>query len=363
MALSCTPEQEQIRAEARRFLEQAFEPETHRTLLRERGKFDAAFWRSSVDMGWTGAGVPEQYGGLGLGPLEVCIIAEECGRVVAAAPFPAPTYAAIIALMDYGSETQRAEYLPGIASGAATIALAFFEDEDGLPHEPRCVLRGDRLSGRKIAVAGGAAATHAIVLAANGLAWADLNAPGVSREAGDTIDNSRCVADITFTDTPAQKLDPANPRHAALRLLAIQAMVAAFEQIGGAEAAMNRARTYANTREAFGQLIGKFQAIKHRIAEMYVAIELARGNALRAAASLAEGGADFVAAAAAARLTASHAFGFACAGAIQTHGAIGATWEHDLHLYLRRARALEVEAGARFFWEDVIVDALTGASP
>jgi acyl-CoA dehydrogenase len=358
MALSYTSDQEQIRSEARRFLQDSFNPDVQRALLRERGKYDAAFWQACVDMGWTGAGVPEEHCGLGLGALEVCIIAEECGRVAAAAPFLASTYAASVALREFGSETQRAELLPRIASGEATFAIACFEDEDGLPAAPQTVLEGGRLTGRKVAVAGGAAATHAIVHVSNGPALVDLAAAGVTRKTGDTIDNTRCASDLVFDGAPATALNTNDAFAAALRILAIQATVTAFEQIGGAEAAMDRAREYANTREAFGQLIGKFQAIKHRIAEMYVAIELARGNALRAAASLSEGAGDFIPQAGAARLTASHAFEFASAHSIQTHGAIGVTWEHDLHLYLRRARALALECGARPFWEDVIVDAL-----
>jgi alkylation response protein AidB-like acyl-CoA dehydrogenase len=329
-----------------------------RALLRERGKHDSAFWQACIDMGWTGAGVPEEYGGLGLGAIEVAIIAEECGRVVAGAPFIAPTYAASLALREFGSEAQRAELLPRIASGEATLALACFEAEDGLPAAPQTTFHNGCLAGRKSAICGGATASHAIVYAANAIVLVELSASGVTRETMNTIDNTRCTADLIFDSTPALALNTADAYAAALRLLAAQAAIIAFEQIGGAEAAMDRAREYANTREAFGQLIGKFQAIKHRIAEMYIAIELARGNALRAVFSLGEDAADFVAQAAAARLTARHAFEFASAQSIQTHGAIGVTWEHDLHLYLRRARALALECGARPFWEDVIVDAL-----
>ncbi|MGE0742393.1 MAG: acyl-CoA dehydrogenase family protein [Hyphomonadaceae bacterium] len=359
MALSYTSDQTQIRDEARRFLQDAFRSDSHRALLRQRGQFDEAFWQACVDMGWTGAGVPEAHGGLGLGALDVCIIAEECGRFVAAAPFLAATYAAVVALTEFGSDEQRAAYLPRIASGEARFALAFFENEDGLPATPLVTLKNGVLTGRKIAVAGGAAATHAIALAAQGLAIVDLS--HAHRSATDTIDNTRCTSDVSFDDAPAESLETENSHAAALRLLSVQATLTAFEQIGGAEAAMDRARDYANTREAFGQLIGKFQAIKHRIAEMYVAIELARGNALLAATGLDEDATDFVVRAGAARLSASHAFEFASAQSIQTHGAIGVTWEHDLHLYLRRARTLAVESGSRLFWEDVIVDALQGA--
>ncbi|MEQ1808280.1 MAG: acyl-CoA dehydrogenase family protein [Terricaulis sp.] len=359
MALSLSPDQEHIRSEARRFLKDAFRSDVQRELLHQRGQYDAAFWQSCIDMGWTAAGVPEQFGGLGLGALDVCLIAEECGRVIAAAPFLAANYAAAFALLDHGDDTQREALLPGIAAGKVRFALAFLETEDGLAEKPSTTLRAGKLTGDKIAAAGAAAATHALVHTSAGIAIVDLASPGVTRETGDTIDNTRCSAALRFDNTPAQTLSASAD---ALHLLAIQAAISAFEQIGGAETTMQMAREYACTREAFGQLIGKFQAIKHRIAEMFVAIELARGNALLAATGLAEGAPDFVARAGAARLTASDAFEFSAANSIQTHGAIGATWEHDLHLYLRRARALAVELGSPLFWEDVVVDALQGAN-
>jgi acyl-CoA dehydrogenase len=358
MALSYTSEQEQIRTEARRFLHDGFNADVQRDLLRRQGAFDTRFWQDCIDMGWTGAGAPEAYGGLGLGPLDVCILAEECGRFVAGAPFLAANYAVITALVEHGDEAQRAALIPGIVSGDIRCALALFEDEDGLPAKPKTAFTNGVLNGTKTAVAGAAAATHALVLSDAGLVLTDLSADGVKRVVIDAIDNARCTADLHFQSVPGEALAAGAD---AKRVLAVQAMVTAFEQIGGAEAVMAKAQLYANTREAFGQLIGRFQAIKHRIAEMYVAIELARGNALLAATGLAESAADFVARAAAARLTASEAFEFAAAESIQTHGAIGVTWEHDLHLYLRRARALALELGSPLYWEDVVVDAIAGA--
>ncbi|HVY86884.1 MAG TPA: acyl-CoA dehydrogenase family protein [Caulobacterales bacterium] len=358
MALSYSSEQEQIRGEARRFLEAAFNAEKQRRLLHARGGFDTDFWQACVNMGWTGAGVPEAFGGLGLGPLDVCILAEECGRFAVAAPFLAANYAAAIAINDHGSDAQRAALLPAIASGDARFALALFEDEDGLPQEPATRFRAGLINGRKCAVVGAAAATHALALTDSGVALVDL-AKHVERHIGDTIDNSRCSGDLAFSNASGELLQGGAQ---ALRLLAVQALVTAFEQIGGAEAAMARAQRYANTREAFGQLIGKFQAIKHRIAEMYVRNELARGNALLAATGLAEGAPDFIARSGAARLAATDAFEFAAAQSMQTHGAIGVTWEHDLHLYLRRARAQALELGSPLFWEDVVVDMLSGSA-
>jgi acyl-CoA dehydrogenase len=174
-----------------------------------------------------------------------------------------------------------------------------------------------------------------------------------------TFDNSRCTADLSFKGLPVQRLADSG---AAQMLLDRLAVIAAFEQVGGADACMAQARDYANERQAFGQPIGKFQAIKHRIAEMYVANELARGNALRGALDLAEGSAELPLHAAAARLSAINAYEFAAREAIQIHGAIGVTWEHDLHLHYRRSRALALELGSALEWEDILVDALRAAA-
>jgi acyl-CoA dehydrogenase len=148
----------------------------------------------------------------------------------------------------------------------------------------------------------------------------------------------------------------------AAALLQRLAVITAFEQLGGSETCMELARDYAAQRHAFGQPIGKFQAIKHKIAEMYVLNELARGNALRAAQSLAQDQPDLPLRAAAARLSATTAYDYAAAEAIQVHGAIGVTWEHDLHLHYRRARATALELGSAAVWEDLIVDILAEAA-
>ena len=136
----------------------------------------------------------------------------------------------------------------------------------------------------------------------------------------------------------------------------------AFEQLGGAEACLEQARDYALQRFAFGQPIGKFQAIKHKVAEIYVANELARGAALAAALALADGAPDLPLKAAAARINATYAYELAAAEAIQVHGAVGVTWEHDLHLHYRRARATALELGPVAAWEDRIAQALAEAA-
>ncbi len=363
-----TDEQRHIRAEARRLLEESYSGTELKTLLQAQRHYDAGFWRACRDMGWTAITVPESYGGLGLGPLELGIIAEECGRAACGAPFLTTSFAVSEAVRLWGNESQKQEILPRVAAGDAVGAVAFAEGAgDILPATPGVLFRGGRLYGTKTAVVAGAVADIAVVLAsdaneASGLFLADLGREGVTRKVIETFDNSRCVADLQFDGLPATALAGADGLSAAYAVLGHLAVIVAFEQVGGAESCMEQARDYANERQAFGQPIGKFQAIKHRIAEMYVANELAKGNALRAAIDLAENKADLPLHAAAARLTAIGAYEFAAREAIQIHGAIGVTWEHDLHLHYRRSRSLALELGSALFWEDTLADALKAAA-
>lgn len=352
-----TDEQRQIRSEARRLLEEGYSGERLKTLLTTQGRYDGDYWRACRDMGWTAITVPEAYGGLGLGPIELGIIAEECGRVACGAPFLTTSFAVSEAVRLWGDEALKQDVLPQIAGGGLVGAFAFAEAAgETQPATPRVELRDGRLYGAKISVVAGAVADIAIVAVAGGFCLADLREIGIERAAIDSFDNSRCAADLRFDGLPAIWLDA--PAGADGLLLDRLAVITAFEQVGGADRCMEQARDYANERQAFGQPIGKFQAIKHRIAEMYVANELARGNALRAAIDLAGEGIDLPLHAAAARLSAIGAYEFAAREAIQIHGAIGVTWEHDLHLHYRRARTLALELGPVMMWEDTLVDAL-----
>ena len=356
-----TDEQRQIRVEARRLLEEHYSGERLKALLTAQGRYDDDVWRACRDMGWTAITVAEAHGGLGLGPIELGIIAEECGRVAFGAPFLTTSFAVSEAVRLWGDETLKQDVLPQIAGGELIGVFAFAEVAgETLPSAPRVQLRDGRLYGAKISVVAGAVADIAVVSAAGGLCFADLREIGVERAAVDSFDNSRCAADLIFDGLPATRLDA--PAGAAARLLDRLAVITAFEQVGGADRCMEQARDYANERRAFGQPIGKFQAIKHRIAEMYVANELARGNALRAAIDLVAEAADLPLHAAAARLSAIAAYEFASREAIQIHGAIGVTWEHDLHLHYRRARTLALELGSAMTWEDTLVDALKAAA-
>lgn len=353
-------EQNQIREEVRRALAGTVDPARLRALLEVEFQYDEAFWQAARDMGWTAMGIAEEDGGLGLSIIETLIVAEETGRVVVGAPFLATAFAAAHALKLGG----RADLLQSLASGEKKVALALAEGSE--PLATGTSFANGKLTGEKTAILGAAAADFALVLATSEdgseqLAIADLSDPTVSRPNFPTIDNSRCTATLTFAGTPATLLPLGDPTHVARECLGRLALHLAGEAVGGTDTCIALASGYANQRQAFGQAIGKFQAVKHAIAEMYVANELARASILDAAVRLQNGDADSEAYVAAARLNAVHAYENSAAAATQVHGGIGVTWEADMHLHYRRSRSLAAEAGAPWFWEDRIATHLEAA--
>lgn len=358
MAFLLDDDHRQIVQEAERLLGDGFSPDRLRDLLERTGAYDEVFWSGCREMGWTAITIVEEHGGLGLGPIELCLTVQVAGRFAAGAPFLSTSFGVSEALRLHGGSLARVAHLPGLAAGETIGAVHLSPALEGgeLP-----VLRDGGLHGALGPVAAGLQAGLLVTLAHEAATGTDVLVlvelgEQTRRAAVQTFDNSRGYADLSFDGAPAAILTAENAAAAALDLLARLAVVVAFEQLGVAEACLERARAFANERQAFGQPIGKFQAVKHRIAEIYVANELARGNALRAVLALRDDADDLVLRAGAARLSAIEASELAAREAIQTHGAIGVTWEHDLHLFFRRGRALALELGAAGPWEDVVAD-------
>ncbi|WP_395649777.1 acyl-CoA dehydrogenase family protein [Brevundimonas sp.] len=363
MAFLFDDDHRQIVQEAERVLSAGFSPERLRDLLETTGAVDDAFWSTCAEMGWTGIAIEEDHGGLGLGPIELGLTAQMAGRFAVGAPFLTTGFGVAEALRLHGTDDLKSAHLPGLADGSVigAIWLTTAMESGALP-----TLAEGRLTGAIGPVAAGLQAGLLVTLArtpegSDALVLIELDA-STRRTAVQTFDNSRGYADLTFDGAPAIVLNGADAGAASLDLMARVAVIVAFEQLGIAEACLDRARTFANEREAFGQPIGKFQAIKHRIAEMYVTNELARGATLRAVLAVRDGTPDLIALAGAARLMAIDAAEFAAREAIQTHGAIGITWEHDLHLFYRRSRALALELGAPAAWQDVVAGRVIGAA-
>jgi alkylation response protein AidB-like acyl-CoA dehydrogenase len=358
-------DQKSLRDEARRFLsEKAGAKVTRRVLDDAKLSHDEGLWRAVAEMGWIGAAIPEEYGGTGLGRLELCVLAEELGRAVAPIPFSSTVYFFAEALMLAGSEAQKKALLPKIAAGEVIGCFALSEGP-GAPTAQSIQARfdGATLTGAKIPVTDGDCATHAIVVAKEGagvsLAMVDLNQSGVKRTTLKTLDPTRGHAKLEFKNVKAERIGAAGQGwELAEAILDRAAVLIAFEQVGGSQACLDMATDYAKSRYAFSRPIGSFQAIKHKLADMYVAIEVARSNAYYGAWALSTEAAELPFAAAASRAAASDAYYLCAKENIQTHGGMGFTWEVDCHLFYRRAKLLALQAGAPAVWKEKLVKRL-----
>jgi len=365
MNFDFSDDQKFLKAEARKFLDANCPPARVRGVLDDEAKaYDEALWKAVAGQGWLGAAIPEEYGGLGLGHLELCAIAEELGRAVAPIPFASTVYLLAEAVMLAGDEAQKAEILPKIAAGELIGALATSEGPGVLtPGSLKATVSAGKLSGVKVPLTDGDIADLVLVLAREngqpGLFLVDAHGPGVTREALKTLDPTRDAARLSFEAAPATRLGPAGEGFALLeQVLDRAAVLFAFEQCGGADRCLEMAKAYALERYAFGRVIASYQAIKHKLADIYVKNELARSNAYYGAWALNTGAPELPVAASAARIAASEAFWFASKENIQTHGGIGFTWEMDCHLYYRRSRQLSLVAGAPRVWKERLVSHL-----
>jgi alkylation response protein AidB-like acyl-CoA dehydrogenase len=345
--LRITPDSdtEELRSVVRTFLQRNCDIEAvFRELDSGRG-WDPAVWaRFAGELGAVALDVPEELGGAGASFREVGIVAEELGQTLHRLPWFSTAILGVGALLHAngdGSDAARAELLPALASGEVTATLAHVEETDGGTRaEPDGA--GWRLTGSKTRVIEGATADLILVSArtgtGSGLFAVPGTADGVTRTPQRALDPNRQLATVTLRDVPARAIgDPstAGPVLERVRDRAVAAL--ACEQTGGAAAALDMTVAYAKDRIQFGRPIGSFQAIKHRCADMAVAVEAAR-SASSWAVAVADGAPDDLPlAAATAALACGEAYSFVAAETIQVHGGIGFTWEHPAHLHFRRA--------------------------
>jgi len=310
-------------------------------------------WRHACDLGLASVLVPAEHGGAGLGWVEVVATIEETGRTLARLPFFSTVCLATNALLAGGSEAQRAAYLPGIAAGDLVATVAFAE---GPRAEPLAIATtatesggGFELSGAKRYVVDGDIADLLLVTARapgssgeDGVAMyaVDARAPGVEIAALPTMDLTRRQATVELRGVRVEASARVGDALALRRAMDRAAVALAAESLGGADRCLEMATDYAKSRVQFGRPIGSFQAIKHKLADMFVAVETAR-SAAHYAACVAQSGEDAELASAAplAKSYCTEAFFLCAAESVQIHGGIGFTWEHDAHLFLKRARA------------------------
>lgn len=331
--------------------------------------FNRDLWKQVAEMGWTSAVIPEEYDGLGLGYLELSVIAEELGRAVAPLPFSSSVYLASEAIMAYGSKSQKEEWLPRLASGEVIGTFALSEKQGQTSPSNLTTIGGDTINGIKLPVADGDIADFCIVVGKSeegdgaSLYIVDLNQSSVNREAIQTLDPSRSHAKLSFSNAKASLLGEEGQGWAATQNIFNRAAVLfAWEQTGGSEAALEMAKEYALGRFAFGRAIASYQAIKHKLANMYVKNTLAKSNCYYGAWALSTNAAELPIAAASARVAGIQAYYFASKENIQTHGGMGFTWEFDCQFHYRRAKLLSVNIGSESQWQDKLITAVEAAA-
>ncbi|WP_433799839.1 acyl-CoA dehydrogenase family protein [Actinomycetospora sp. CA-084318] len=330
-------EHEELRSAVRALLEKSADSATVRATL-GTGRYDDALWRRMSDeLGLPGLAVAESRGGSGFGILELAVVLEEIGRANLPSPF-LTTVLAALALEAAGGPVAD-DLVPDLAAGTRTAAVH-------LPggHGPAgWDLRDATVTGTLLHVPEAHAADLLVLVAADRGAVVDLTAVGVTVTALETMDLTRGQARVELTGARARTLDVDPGWSDAVTALA--AVLVACEQVGGAERMLEVSTAHAGDRVQFGRPVGSFQAVKHLLADMLVEVELARTVQQHAVALAAAGTApatDLDAAAHVAHLTCSEAFRTVTGDAIRVHGGIGYTWEHDAHLYFRRARASAV---------------------
>lgn len=366
-----TDEQEQFRTALRRFLNDRSPTTEVRRLMATATGYDPAVWRQlSEELALPGIHVPEQYGGAGFGMVELGIVMEELGRALLCAPYFSTAVMAANAILNAGLEGQKAELLPDLASGARLATLAIAEpDGDWNPAAVATVAtpagNGYRLDGVKSYVVDGHIADLLIVAARapktsglEGLALFTLaaDASGVKRRQLAAMDPTRKIAQIEFSGAQASLLGNFDDGAKAIERTLDQAAIAlANEMAGGAQTMLDSAVSYAKMRVQFGRTIGSFQAIKHKLADLLLEVELAKSAAYYAAQAAAANDPEWPALASLAKAATSETYMHAAAECIQIHGGIGFTWDNDTHLWFKRAKSSEVFLGQPSYHRELLM--------
>ena len=367
MNLGISTEQRELRESVRRFLTERAPLTRVRELMETADGTDPDVWRqASAQLGLPGIAVPEEYGGAGFSFAEQAIVLEELGAALFTGPYLASAVLAATALLASDDRETMKDLLPGIAAGETVATLAFTEDggswdpasirlaatKDAATKDAAPKNAGWRLDGHKSFVLDGHSADLILAVAATGtdgqlsLFAVTSTADGLTRRALPTLDQTRKLARLSFNHTPARLVgEPGAARAALDHTLDVAAVALAAEQLGGAQRALDMAVAYAKVRQQFGRPIGSFQAIKHRCADLLLEAESLRSAVGYAAAAVADGSTEVPVLAPLLKAYASDVYSHVAGENIQIHGGIGFTWEHDAHLYLKRAKASELFLG------------------
>ncbi len=384
MDFAFSEEQEELRRSVRRFLDDRLPMSEVRRLMGTPEGYDKDVWAQMAEqLGLQGIGIPEQHGGAGCGYVDLIVVFEEMGRSLACVPYFSTVALAANALIHSGDERAKADFLPGIASGETVATLAFTEEDgnwdiealsgagkDGAGDDGSsspCLAsppgaQGDpwTLQGAKSYVIDGNTADLIIVVARapGGVSMfaVDCDAPGLVRAPLQTMDTTRKQAELHFSSAPARLVGEEGGGLRVLeKVLQLAAVALAGEQVGGAQRCLDMSVEYAKSRIQFGRSIGSFQAIKHKCADILLEVSSAKSAAYYAAWVAEEDSDELPVAASLVKSYCSDAYFHAAAENIQVHGGIGFTWEHDAHLYFKRAKSSELMLGDPSYHRELLV--------
>jgi alkylation response protein AidB-like acyl-CoA dehydrogenase len=356
MIFTFTDEHQQLAAGLRRFLEDKSPSAEVRRLMATEPGYDPKTWAQLAgQLGLQGLVIPEKYGGAGAGPVELALACEEMGRALLCAPFFATAVLATYALLHSGDQAAAEEFLPGVAEGTTIATLAGPEDDgswsaEGVATRARRDGDGYLLDGRKSFVLDGHVA-DLILVVAHAEAGPSLfavrgDAEGLTRRPLTTLDLTRKQAALTLDGVRAALVGTeGGAADVVARTLRLAVVALAAEQVGGAQRCLDMSVEYAKIRMQFGRPIGSFQAIRHMCTDMLLEVESARSAAYYAAWAAQDESDELPLVSSMAKAYCSEAYFRAAADNIQIHGGIGFTWEHDAHLYYRRAKSTELMLG------------------
>jgi alkylation response protein AidB-like acyl-CoA dehydrogenase len=367
-------EQEMLRRSAREFLSKECSPKVVRRLMESADGYDAALWKKIADLGWTALGIPEQYGGVG-SFLDLVVVLEEAGRALLPGPFFSTMGLAVPVLIEAGTEAQKKDALGNIASGDARATLAFTEpagrwDPAGVGLGAKQSGGGWQLDGVKLFVPDAATADYMVVVARTrgegeeGITLFLIKGrpDGMTVRPLETLDMTRRWSEVRFqgvrlgADAVMGAPDKAWPHLKRGLEWATAALCA--EMVGGVQKVLETSTEYAKARHQFGKPIGIYQAVSHKLADMLVLSESGRSATYYAAWTVDADAPDRSLASSMAKAYVSDAYRKVAGDGIQVHGGIGFTWEHDMHLYFKRAKSSEVTLGDATYHRELVAQAL-----
>jgi alkylation response protein AidB-like acyl-CoA dehydrogenase len=359
MQFGLSESQEFLKDSARKFFAGECPSAEMRRLMETETAYDAALWAKLTDQGYTGIIFSEDYGGVGLGKVELMLLMEEAGRALLPGPFFSTVVLAGSVIDAVASPAHKKNYLAPICRGEARATVAILESSASWnPRDIQLAAANNKLTGQKLFVSDAAVADFLLVVAKNGVFVVDAKAPGLKISPMSAMDLTRKLYIVEFQDTPAELLGPATNLP---RAFDIASAALAAELVGGMQRTLDISVEYAKTRKQFGKPIGMFQAVQHQCADMYLETESSRSAVYYAGWALEENAPDAPTAVSIAKMYASDAGRTVGNRGIQIHGGMGFTWENDVHLYYRRAKASETAFGDATFHRERIASLVIDA--